>query len=644
MDLKLWGRKISKIDNLLTIQRYRSKNIFLITSITPLINQIEIFNGENLLLKFKDELINENNLRSFIRYIDNDEYHYENGKLSLKIQAKKTFNIPKIDLFTNKFGKYIIPELDEKFLTLDIETQVLDNIISPIMINIFNGSNHFNFFLPDYNNIDEMINSALNNLLCPSLHNHKIYIHNFSNFDGIFLLKFLINLKYNGIGVIVKPTFKDGKMINIDIRFGNNYQYKISFRDSYLILLFSLKKLAKTFGIGEKGEFNFKSVDNLNNKGLLFFKDELTLYCKNDCFILYKIIQNFNQLIFDKWNLNINNFPTLPSVAMGLFRSKFLREDEVCIIKGVSFKDIKESYTGGSTDMFIPYGKNIFGYDINSLYPYAMKNKMMPINNMKYFEGSLLEVPFGFLFVEVSCPDNLHIPILQIHNKNRTVSPLGKFKGWFFSEELINARDNFGYKFKIIKGYTFDKANIFERYVNELYSLRLTYPKSNPMNYIAKILMNSLYGRFGLNPLLPESQIIDKDMLDDFIDSSEILELLEFDDKLFIQYIDENKIKNFNNDKMVGEINSNIAIASAITAYSRMIMADIKLYCLNNNIKILYSDTDSIFTDKPLPDNLIGQGIGQWKLEGFYKKAVFLAPKVYGLIDILTGKEVIKIK
>jgi hypothetical protein len=41
----------------------------------------------------------------------------------------------------------------------------------------------------------------------------------------------------------------------------------------------------------------------------------------------------------------------------------------------------------------------------------------MPINNMKYFEGSLLEVPFGFLFVEVSCPDNLHIPILQIHNK-----------------------------------------------------------------------------------------------------------------------------------------------------------------------------------------------------------------------------------
>jgi hypothetical protein len=40
------------------------------------------------------------------------------------------------------------------------------------------------------------------------------------------------------------------------------------------------------------------------------------------------------------------------------------------------------------------------------------------------------------------------------------------------------------------------------------------------MNFIAKILMNSLYGRFGLNPILPENILIDKDDLDDFIDSS----------------------------------------------------------------------------------------------------------------------------
>ena len=28
--------------------------------------------------------------------------------------------------------------------------------------------------------------------------------------------------------------------------------------------------------------------------------------------------------------------------------------------------------------------------------------------------------------------------------------------------------------------------------------MRLSYPKSDPMNYISKFLMNSLYGRFGM--------------------------------------------------------------------------------------------------------------------------------------------------
>jgi len=313
------------------------------------------------------------------------------------------------------------------------------------------------------------------------------------------------------------------------------------------------------------------------------------------------------------------------------------------MIKGKTFIDLKESYTGGSTDMYVPHGVNIHGYDINSLYPHSMANNPMPVNNIKYFEGNIdLNQYFGFFYVEVEAPDNLNIPVLQIHHNNKTVSPLGKFTGWFFSPELINAINLFGYKIKIIKGYSFDKANIFKGYVNELYQMRLTYPKSNPMNYIAKILMNSLYGRFGLNPLLPETQFIAKDMLEDFISTCEITDLIEFDDKILIQYIDQVNLENFDNDSEPGVI-SNIAIASAITGYSRITMSLIKKYCLDHGIIILYSDTDSVFTDKPLPDYLVGNKLGQWKLEGLYKEAVFIAPKVYALIEI-NGKEIVKCK
>jgi len=110
---------------------------------------------------------------------------------------------------------------------------------------------------------------------------------------------------------------------------------------------------------------------------------------------------------------------------------------------------------------------------------------------------------FGFFEAIIHTPKQLNIPVLQIHNKGKTISPLGTFKAWFFSEELKLARDKFGYEFEILRGYTFDQTIIFNHYVNDLYDLRLTFDKYNPMIYIAKILMNSLYGRFGLNPLLP---------------------------------------------------------------------------------------------------------------------------------------------
>jgi hypothetical protein len=151
------------------------------------------------------------------------------------------------------------------------------------------------------------------------------------------------------------------------------------------------------------------------------------------------------------------------------------------------YLDIKESYTGGSVDMIVPTGNNIYYYDVNSLYPSVMAKKPMPTKNVRKFDGDVLlvdENAYGFFNCEVITPENLEIPVLQIHYKNRTISPLGKFTGWFFSEELKFARDKFGYKFKVLNGYTFDSKIIFKGYVEELYNLRLTFPKTDPMNYI----------------------------------------------------------------------------------------------------------------------------------------------------------------
>lgn len=123
-----------------------------------------------------------------------------------------------------------------------------------------------------------------------------------------------------------------------------------------------------------------------------------------------------------------------------------------------------------------------------------MKNYPMPIGEPIYFEGELSLIgvgsgyeldkqPFGFFEVEITAPENLNIPLLQTRlkttNGTRTIAPLGTWTDMLFSEEMNNAI-KYGYKFKILRGYLFDKKNIFSDYVDFLYELKLNSSKSSP--------------------------------------------------------------------------------------------------------------------------------------------------------------------
>jgi len=51
--------------------------------------------------------------------------------------------------------------------------------------------------------------------------------------------------------------------------------------------------------------------------------------------------------------------------------------------------------------------------------------------------------------------------------------------------------------------------------------------------------------------------------------------------------------------------NTSIVISAAVTAYARIHISKIKLDILSKGGKIFYSDTDSIYIDRPLPDYLV---------------------------------------
>jgi hypothetical protein len=71
-------------------------------------------------------------------------------------------------------------------------------------------------------------------------------------------------------------------------------------------------------------------------------------------------------------------------------------------------------------------------------------------------------------------------------------------------------------------------------------------------------------------------------------------------------------------------------------SYARIEMMELKMLLMKLGINLYYTDTDSFFVDRELPDYLIGDELGQLKdeLKGkLIKKAYFLGIKKYGYID-----------
>jgi hypothetical protein len=359
---------------------------------------------------------------------------------------------------------------------------------------------------------------------------NKVYLHNFSNFDVIYLLTVMYDISDNII-----PIIRDGRYINLI--FGYGRKYRLHFRDSLLLLPSSLRNLAKNFNVENKGLFPYKFVNNeeisLNYNGVVpefsyfdkvkleeyndylnQFKDkkwnlktETIKYCELDCLVLYKVIENFSDRIYNLFRIDILNYPTLSSLAFAIYRSNYLKNSKIPLITGNIYEFIKKSYTGGSVDVYKPFPENnlkIKRYDVNSLYPSAMKYFPMPVGKPIYFEGNILNFekkPFGIFEVEVVTPKFMKIPLLQtrIKTKNgfRTIAPLGNWTGIYASEELYNAA-KYGYKFKILRGYLFEKGNIFNDYIDVLYNIKQISSKKSADYIIAKLLLNSLYCRLGM--------------------------------------------------------------------------------------------------------------------------------------------------
>jgi len=374
---------------------------------------------------------------------------------------------------------------------------------------------------------------------------------------------------------------------------------------------------------------------------------ELTKYCMTDCRTLWQIIDNFNKVIHINFGMNIFKNTTLPSLSFAIFLRNFW-DDQIRIpmITGKVYDFIKLGFTGGHTDVYVPHGTKLYQYDVNSIYPFVMHSKPMPWGKVRYFTGDILKIDpnaFGFFKVEIEAPPEMLRPVVQTRlftpGGIRTVAPLGKWTDVLFSEE-IKEYIKYGYKFRVLEGYLFEQKMLFSDYINFWYDIKSKHKPGDVMYFIAKLMLNSLFGKFGLNPYLPTTDIIDIKDECEYINNPnyEIEDIVNFGARSMITYFN----KELDRDNIKFKVS--VPISAAITAYARIYMAQ---FLIDNNINIYYSDTDCLVVDQPLHEIFVGKELGLFKLEHIYEEATFLAPKVYGgIIRNEDGsiKEISKVK
>ena len=390
----------------------------------------------------------------------------------------------------------------------------------------------------------------------------------------------------------------------------------------------SVKKYGELIGL-PKLEFDFENGT----------KEEEIKYCMRDTEIIFRIFEYWTQFIV-KYRLGSFSF-TLASQAFTAFRSNYMNVPIHIHTNQVASDLERESYFGGRTEIFhqgkIPCDE-VFYLDVNSMYPYIMKTKQLPhklycIIDKPTFNELFRAVKKHFVIAKVlvSTEHNYY----PTRHEGKLLFPTGMFWTVLCGDELQMAIDS-GDLIDIDIICCYKKRILFAEYIDTFYNLRkkLRSEGNDIMQHCSKIIMNSLYGKFGQRS---DEIILEEDMDEirfdilhhhDIDEHRNLTELILGNKRLiFMEGCNEHK-------------NAFPAICSSITSFARSLL--LRYIRKAGQSNCYYCDTDSIFTNRQGYDNLredISETeLGKLGLDKSGREVVLYAPKDY----VWDGKATIK--
>lgn len=424
-----------------------------------------------------------------------------------------------------------------------------------------------------------------------------------------------------------------------------------------------VKKLPKKYK-KELVSYCLASFDSKDDKDFFEYKidgkEQVLDYLKKDCISLWQSIAKFYQ-----WPLieEAGHAITTASQAVKVWQK--MAPDSIMTLPPEVDDFVRGAYYGGRTEIFrtmydnkfqkrsfaspftdeeiqilnnqLQNSDKLYYYDVNSLYPTVMRMYEYPSSFSHYAYGEYEYNPdeMGVWEVIVEVPDDLWCPPLGINYEFpngdvRFIFPTGIFKGRWTIHEIEYAKELGVKVLKYIKGVIFKNGGyIFKDFIEKLYGMRLKAKKEKDSvtDMVTKLLMNSCYGKLGMN--IEREQLV--------IDDYNSLDLAEHS----VVYGDneEDEVRLCTKPVIIKKALVNVAIPCYVTSYSRVFMHK-NCYMKAGKDHLYYTDTDSIFTTKQFET---GDLLGELKLEEAVDSACFLLPKTY-INEYGHGEEALKKK
>jgi hypothetical protein len=420
-----------------------------------------------------------------------------------------------------------------------------------------------------------------------------IYAHFGGGYDHRFILQWLVE---NRPELIIKIIENAGNILGLYV-WTSDKKSKWSFFDSYQLLKGSLKDLTKAFNVEHKKiDFDAANITEVT--------PEVKHYLRHDVLGLYEVLSDFYSLPLTE---GVGHKMTVASLSMSVFKLKYLQDTILYKVSEEKEEFIKNGYYGGRVEIFKAIATNVFEYDVNSMYPDAMRN-LLPCGGKgrwcRDFSFDRNELAFIDCTVETGY---MHIPVLPFRHGGKLLFPIGKWRGVYFSKEVELALQ-FGYKIKIHRALVFPGDYYLKQFAEDMYKIREENPGKNAKSITAKYIGNGGYGKFA--QARERTFITNEISFEEGCKNGYALVFPEYNLWRVPTYSDSPNITPY--------------VSAAITSYSR-----IKLYnfLIRAGENLVYTDTDSIFAEGVEYET--GKGLGELKLENHFKKFAAIQPKFY---------------